>query len=391
MKPPRFLKPLFPSIRRVQRRKDIFFLEHKRWKELLSTEEYQQNLKQIDRCFDQVDFPIIADEKLQRIREAYQRSVATQLQSGPAFNVSNEWIPIYERYMGEVISKLKTTGPVDELQAIYSQFMRHDCSFGLHGLPGDMTKTYFTGVPARHDAKLFAADNAFRIKHWVSQHPNELVATLRVPSVGNPYGYMFRNEKIRIGAEYFHHYSSKIKELLEGVTNPSVAELGGGYGGQAYFLLRDIPNLSYVDFDLPENAALTTYFLMQSFPDKSFVLFGEEGFEEALNNPSSQVVVAPSFCIANLSSKSRDLFFNSYSLAEMSKQTITTYVGYMCSVARKYILHVNHAKIYNEIGADEFPFDTDQFSLISREPALWNSARNLHTDEFEYLFKRKGN
>ena len=39
--------------------------------------------------------------------------------------------------------------------------------------------------------------------------------------------------------------------------------------------------------------------------------------------------------------------------------------------------------------ADEFKVDLNKFELVYRAPALWNMARNIEMDEFEYLFKNK--
>lgn len=40
-------------------------------------------------------------------------------------------------------------------------------------------------------------------------------------------------------------------------------------------LLRDDPDITYVDYDLPEATALASYYLMKSLPDRNFRLYGE--------------------------------------------------------------------------------------------------------------------
>jgi hypothetical protein len=49
--------------------------------------------------------------------------------------------PIYEKYMGSVMSALKGAD-IKTLQGIYDNFMRHPSSVGLHGMPADMQKFY---------------------------------------------------------------------------------------------------------------------------------------------------------------------------------------------------------------------------------------------------------
>jgi hypothetical protein len=41
----------------------------------------------------------------------------------------------------------------------------------------------------------------------------------------------------------------------------------------AYFIIRDINEAAYIDLDLPENIALTSYYLLKAFPKKKIILF----------------------------------------------------------------------------------------------------------------------
>jgi len=45
----------------------------------------------------------------------------------------------------------------------------------------------------------------------------------------------------------------------------------------AYYFIRDNVNSAYIDLDLPENSALTAYYLLKAFPDRRIRLFGEAG------------------------------------------------------------------------------------------------------------------
>jgi putative sugar O-methyltransferase len=385
------LRPLFPAIKATLRFKEIVELDLRRWRGLAKSVEFRGIVDNMPECLVNRSFSQLSAEQLERIRTAYQLAKKHQIDSGPAYNVSNEWIPIYERQWGPVMKALQSSGDLSDLDRIYANFMRDDCSHGLHGLPGGMEANFFSRTPRRHNARLFAADNAYRIRHWRDLHPNTSTGELAVPSVGNPYGYLYEGQFIRTGAEYFHDYALLMKKLVSGIATPRIVELGGGYGGQAYFLLRNIPTLRYVDFDLPENSALTAYFLMQAFPERDFVLFGEPNFEDQLKAPGDSIVLAPSFCMKQLPEDSVDLFFNSYSLAEMSKSTIDTYVLIANSITRGHILHINHTTVVAELGADSFPVDLQKFKLVSRKPAIWNYARAMRTDEYEFLYTAAAN
>jgi putative sugar O-methyltransferase len=173
---------------------------------------------------------------------------------------------------------------------------------------------------------------------------------------------------------YQHYYAKVLSRLLRG-TRKRVLELGGGHGGMAYFLIRDNPDVTYIDFDLPENAALTAYYLLRAFPNKRVLPFGEE------EDLSASIIIMPSFAITELADKSVDVAFNSYSLAEMSRETIDTFVSELMRLASEYILHVNHNRV-SKVVADDFGIE-GKFDLLYKIPALWNRGM----DEYEYLYK----
>jgi putative sugar O-methyltransferase len=390
--PRRLLRPIFepfrPYISEAIQFRNLKRLERRRWRKLVADPNFEANLAAQSELFRNRGFEPLADDKLERIRKAYQLAKLDQANADDVYRVSNEWVPIYDRYMGSAMKELSRVGEPGALENLYGNFMRHDCSFGLHGLAGGMDEFFNSDSPAIK-RRLYAADCVFRALHWRHLHPNSPVSDLHVPDVGNPYGYCFEGSFVRTGAEYFHHYALRIRDIVGGLKQPIVAELGGGYGGQAYFLLRFIPGVRYIDFDLPENTALTTYFLMQTNPEKDFVLYGEADFRAALQAPSDSVILAPNFCIEHLPENLVDLFFNSYSLAEMSKATICSYLGSINRATRGHIFHVNHTTAVNELAADDFPIDLKKFELTSREPAMWNWARNEKMDEYEFLFGKK--
>ena len=79
--------------------------------------------------------------------------------------------------------------------------------------------------------------------------------------------------------------------------------MGAGIGQMAYFLLRYNEDLTYVDLDLPENAALTAYYLLKAFPSRNIRLFGEIDLENESIKAGS-VLIMPSFEINHLATDS---------------------------------------------------------------------------------------
>ena len=81
---------------------------------------------------------------LKRIIAAYNLAKVTQKNAGEAFNVSNEWLSIYERNLGPVMRALFSEDAA-ELQRTYQNFFRDPCSTGLAGLPINIPKLFSGG------------------------------------------------------------------------------------------------------------------------------------------------------------------------------------------------------------------------------------------------------
>jgi hypothetical protein len=185
------------------------------------------------------------------------------------------------------------------------------------------------------------------------------------------------------GADYHYTFSEKIAILLRKKSIPVILELGGGFGGMAYYCLRDITNIKYICVDLPENAALQAYFLKSYFPNKKIRLFGED-FE----SNDFDALIVPSYGIESLSENSVDLSFNSYSLAEMGREAIENYIKLISKFTQDYIYHLNH--VHWEVNADSFPIDLNKFQLLFRNPTNWGKdPRRYQLDQHEYLYKSK--
>ena len=308
----------------------------------------------------------------ERIIRSYNKAKAVQFDSPGFYQVSNEWLPIFEVYLGEVMATLKN-GNVDRLKSIYNNFFRDPCSVGLHGLPLDMFKCFFSGHISDRHKKLFLTDVLYRHRLWKNLvGPSFGIESLESPLRGNPYGYYIGRTFIKAGSEYQHYYAILIEKLVRGDCHKTVVELGAGYGGMAYYLVRDNSDLTYIDFDLPENVALTAFYLLTCFPDKKIALFGEMDLSQD-KVEDYDLILMPNFEIHKVKDQSVDLTFNSYSLAEMSKETIENYIHHFNRFTNKFIFHVNHNR-NSVVRADEFSIDLDKFDLIVRAPALWNLA-----------------
>ena len=322
---------------------------------------------------------------LKRIVIAYQKAKAEQPHTSETFKVSNEWLPIYTRTLGGVMQALQQ-GNLTELNRMYSNFFRDPCSYGLFGFPLNIQKHLFKPDSARKYRDIALTDFLHRHDLWKQRTHNAYgMRDLVTPDIGNPYGCMLNGTFIRGGTDYQHYYAQAITSLLPPGKKSVVLELGGGFGGMAYFLVRDNPQAVYIDLDLPETLALASYYLLKAFPDVPATLFGEaELSPETLGH--SRIVMMPSFQILKMESKSVDLAFNSYSLAEMSPSAIREYIAELARCTSSHILHVNHNRDAI-LTADNFGIEDHGFKLINKELAGWTSGINPSSDEFEYLYK----
>ena len=322
---------------------------------------------------------------LKRIIAAYKKAKATQKGAGEAFNVSNEWLPIYERNLGPVMKALLSED-VAELRRMYQNFFRDPCSTGLVGLPINIPNLLSGGAIKQKFREYIACDVVHRYDLWKRRTGNKYTAAaLSAPMVGNPYGYTMDGVFIRGGGDYQHYYAYAITELVGSSKERIVVELGGGFGGLAYYLLRDNPQVTYVDFDLPEATALASYYLMRCLPNVPIRLYGEaELSAEVLATPG--FVMMPSFEIMKMPSKSAAVSFNSYSLAEMAPAAIRVYLDQIARITCGYFLHVNHNR-NAVLSADKFGVEERGLKLVNRELSGWTLGINPQSDEYEYLYR----
>jgi len=126
---------------------------------------------------------------INRICEAYNKVKVVQKNQPIVYKPSNEWLPIYEKNLKEVIDALSSNDIV-KLGSIYRNFWRDPCSTGLVGLSVDLTKHYFGKIITRRHKKLWLNDACYRFQLWSGLLSNtNTVVDLNSLPIGNPYGY----------------------------------------------------------------------------------------------------------------------------------------------------------------------------------------------------------
>jgi hypothetical protein len=131
-------------------------------------------------------------------------------------------------------------------------------------------------VPSAEDLHSYFVACKSSAELLLLSQPGLNFSELSKPDVGNPYGYDVVSDEgerffISPGSEYHYCYSQIIVNLPRESASWVVLELGGGFGGMAYYLIRD-SKFKYLGLELAENVALRSFYLMSLFPQKNFYL-----------------------------------------------------------------------------------------------------------------------
>src|SRR5439155_20051457 len=124
---------------------------------------------------------------------------------------------------------------------------------------------------------------------------------------------------------------------------PRIVEVGGGFGGVAYWAHRLRPRtLSYAIYDFPIVNAIAGYFLLRALPETAIVLNGEPP------NPAvAQISVFPAWRICDEPDLGADLAFNQDSLPEMPRLVALRYLGIFDRIARLGFYSENHESAHH--------------------------------------------
>ncbi len=320
---------------------------------------------------------------LQRICSAYIKAIEDEPFQAATYRPTGWWQQVRASRLGPVMRALQSRD-LDALSSIYRNFFRDPCSSGLVDLPYGMTNIYFGGAINDLHRRFYLGDALHRIDYWAKQVGSRFdLRDLAGPGIGNPFGIVLDGTLIQTGAPSQHYCADRIMRQLN-AQPVVVAEIGGGFGGMAYYLLRDRPRLTYLDFDLPESLALTTYYLHKAFPSKTFLLYGEE----ELNNKTMQqadVILMPLFELPKLPYRSVQVSFSSNAISDLSCESLAEYLKILARSTRDCFLHIGNTQatpmLAGEILRSQIPL-----RLAETRPSGWYTYRYSKTAEVESLY-----
>jgi hypothetical protein len=154
----------------------------------------------------------------------------------------------------------------------------------------------------------------------------------------------------------------RIKQLVKGIKNPRVLEIGGGVGRTAYYA-RLLGIKDYTIVDLPFTGTISAYFLGRTVGEDQILLAGETG-----SDPSQRIKILPPEAFLD-SHESYDLIINVDSLTEMDPNVAKAYWKKI-EASTKIFLSINH--------------ETNSFTV---KQLIDSSARVAQADRFPYWMR----
>ena len=332
-------------------------------------------------------------EHLRRIVAAYKAAKQAQQHAPAAFKIRGlwaEWIDVNYRDLVRALNAEDTAA----LATLFEDFQREQFTIGA-GSGYDEYVKYRTSLTGRLYARTVWC--RYRDKFESLGKPGEAV---HYPLVGNPAGIFLNGDVIQIHTFRHAYHALEMHRWLRDIPNAVVVEIGGGIGGQAYQAVRTTraPIAKYLIFDIPEVAAVCSYFLLSALPDKRIRLYGE-GPISADGSDDYELAVFPHFEIARLPEQSVDLYHNACSFSEMDSVSAAEYLRIIERTCRRYFSHINHEVRFryrnpdgsisvNIIGSELVP-DPHTFNRIFKKPRVFCLPEDRSLPAFEYLYEKR--
>ena len=349
------------------------------------------NLNFIDGYKDQrskKDFLEIQQNQIIRIIKAYKLAKLEQKKASPEYEIKGlwqEWISVNYK---DLIAGLENED-LKVLSELFNNIIREQCTRGL----GGYDEWYrFNSIFGKSYIKYVWMDYYKKLINL--QGEKELI----FPKVGNLCGVIYNKKIIPIESLRHAYRAEEIKNCLIGLKEKIVVEIGGGYGGLGYQLISKLENYKnnkFILFDIPEVIAISSAFLLTSFPNKKIRLYGEGSISDTSD---FEIGIFPHFKIDDLQEDSIDLFYNSCSFSEMDSVSARKYISIIEKCCRKYFMHDNHEKNFNfrqidgtyskNLIGSKLITETNKFKLIYKKPRTHGLPEDSSFESYEYIYEK---
>lgn len=183
----------------------------------------------------------------------------------------------------------------------------------------------------------YASSLDLNVKAVVDGIEKAIGLPLVFPQVGGLFGGILHGQPFPELSLTHLYAAHRIRQMFE--TNigglPNVAiEIGGGFGGLAYYCAKLFPS-RYTIFDLPLSALIQSYFLLKAPSNVPVVLYGEE------NSALPSITISPWWEITTVGKMTVDLAINQDSIPEMPVNIGQFYVSEIGRQVRGIFYSIN--------------------------------------------------
>lgn len=179
----------------------------------------------------------------------------------------------------------------------------------------------------------------------------------------------------------------------------TMTEIGSGAGKQIEVIKKLHPHLCFYVFDIPPSLYVCEQYLSALFPDSVISYRQTRTLKRVPENSKGKIFIFGNWKIPELTNFKYDLFWNSFSFAEMEPDVVLNYLKYVNQQATKYVYLHNRMKgmnlrIANSLGGviektlfEHYRRGLEDFELQDLSKAVHLPVTLLRT--FKFCFWRK--
>lgn len=330
---------------------------------------------------------------VERIFSAYEKSSHQQQLVDSRFRPSQMWENILNNAYGDIVNSL----PERDLD----RFHYFLANFASWKKPTAIEESWLIQQCASDRSKRQHLEQKVMsqlIQWWLKLESKERDLTaLEIPRHGNLGGMLVNGHLISPGSVFSEIHGRLLAGFVP-TSRPVIGELGGGFGRLFYFLSHHLNDFCYLGFDLPETLCCASYYLMKAFPEKRFLLYGEDDWDVS-SLDQYDFLLLPSFEITKLADNCIDLFINENSLGEIEASACRNYVAEICRSSKSF-WHRNHESRRFQFTENttsllnhEYPIPKDKFDEIIRYcdagPLVRADRLNRESDMYWYYYRSR--
>ena len=134
----------------------------------------------------------------------------------------------------------------------------------------------------------------------------------------------------------------------------------------------------------------SSYFLSKTLPDKKILFFKNK--DDIYKIDEFDIILLPNFMIPELQENSANVFFNSRSLSEMSRETVIEYSKHISRFTKDYILHENanlpDPTYGDHIEIPSYDFKFEEFNKVYTKYSPWSAGGIFKSRFVECLYQK---